>query len=221
MNTREEAARLRAEYELARLQAEDEVARLERELEETRVRKEQELEVLEAREAVAHRRAAEAAARLRDEEDVRRSRMTRTVVESEPARRTRRAAPTRRYYDEPAYAPESREVPARAVDETARLLRGLSAAYVHQIRLAADIAGSFADALLERGQEAAGRAVEEAPTRSGRSRLTTRTRSSIRSPREPVAVARDVSATFWDALDDAIEIPQRTVDHFYQTYNET
>lgn len=210
LEAREERVKLRTELELEQLEREQEIARLQRELAESRLRTRERLVVLEAEEELALRRARDRDAELREREmDLdrsTRSRRTTTRTTERPARRSgagRASAAGSRFDrdidDDDALEP-LRELPQVLAEETTRVVRGLSNAYVEQASLMADVAESVADSLFSR------------PAR--------RERKIVKEPRGRSVSDPVSSRALSDALYTAIEAPRRAVDDFYRAYSE-
>ena len=112
----------------------------------------------------------------------------------------------------------------RIIDETSSVTRALSVAYLSQIRLAADIASTFATAVLD------GTLSEEPAPRASESRRNGAAPSNGSAPPPERRrrrsgwddfpdVVEDVADGFLDAFDDAVEVPRRVLDDFYDTYD--
>jgi hypothetical protein len=91
----------------------------------------------------------------------------------------------------------ARELPNRAMDELARLTRGVVGAYVEQVKLSAEFLNEFATELSERN------------------RPTEKTSAQAFAGNLP----RDVFAGVVKALDKSLTFPSRTIQSFVDNYN--
>jgi hypothetical protein len=135
--------------------------------------------------------------------------------DDEDLQRRRRRAP-RRLWDD--------DLNDRLLDEAAGLSRALTVGYLSQIRMFADIAGTFATTVMDgalREQRVDGRR-NGAERRAGEpARATSRSRDGRgrRWDEDAVDVAEDFVNGFLDAMTDAMDIPRRVVDDFYEAYD--
>jgi hypothetical protein len=106
---------------------------------------------------------------------------------------------------EPAGAADEsmRETMNNAMDEYAKFFRGMTTAYFEGLRLAAETAASFAKGMAESSQPTKGAASDQ----------------SVNSVMDQ---ARDIgtgcTSAFTDAVNQALEVPGKTVDKFYENY---
>lgn len=92
-----------------------------------------------------------------------------------------------------------REIPERTIDETAKVARGVTLAYVEQLRQMADVWNAFADEVFNRN--------------------SADSRTSVRDL--AWNLPRDLYSGYLSAIDRSLDIPRRTIDKFYETYNES
>jgi len=89
-------------------------------------------------------------------------------------------------------AGSTRETADRAIDETNRLFRSMTMAYVEGLRSAADAVGSFSDEFSRRSED------------DDRERLAT--------------LPADIYSSYLSAVNQALKIPGRAVDRFQESY---
>ena len=97
-------------------------------------------------------------------------------------------------------AASTRDTINRALDENRKLLRGLTLAYLEQLRLVGDLVGSFADEVFERNQS------------SGREDSIVDLAGNLPG---------DLYAAFVNSINRSLDIPGKTIDKFCESFKET
>jgi hypothetical protein len=92
-----------------------------------------------------------------------------------------------------------RDIPDTAMRESAKIARGVTLASVEHLRLASDVLDAFADEVFQRNRSTTNASVTELAWN----------------------LPRDLYAGWLNAVDRSLQIPNRIIDKFYQTYNET
>jgi uncharacterized protein YbcC (UPF0753/DUF2309 family) len=92
-----------------------------------------------------------------------------------------------------------RDTSERATDETSKLIRGLTLAYLEKIRSTMDVVISFVDGVTDRNRPEKDDTIR---------RLTSR-------------LPGDMTDAFLDAVDQTLDVPNKTIDAFYRAYNES
>ena len=86
----------------------------------------------------------------------------------------------------------------RAMDNTTKLVRGITLAYLEQLRLAANVANAFADD------------VSQMPTSKGK----------VSGEDFIKDLPRDIYTRFLNVIDQSLDIPNKAVDKFYEGYKK-
>jgi hypothetical protein len=128
-----------------------------------------------------------------------------------------------------------RDIPARAVDEVSKLIRGLAFAYLEQIRLSADVVTTIAEEVFQRNRPVrTERGARTQRRRDPEEDTGSRRRYEDEGEREHAGRARrrrtvagltgdlpgDIYAGIVKAVDQSLQIPGRTVERFYESFKE-
>jgi hypothetical protein len=97
-----------------------------------------------------------------------------------------------------------RETMNRAMDEYSKWFRGLTSAYLESVRVAAETAGTFANAV---------QTSNPVPGPSGAPTATVG--DQVRN------LGSGCTSAFTDAVNNMIDIPRRSVDKFYESYGQS
>lgn len=137
----------------------------------------------------------------------------------------------------------ARDLPVRMMDEVSKLARGLTFAYLEQLRTAGEVLITFANEVTSRNQSEGRRSEGRSRQQGGRSRQEESRRSRSReqereSDREEEGSERsrgrgrtittmatdlpaDLTSGFFSALNRSLDLPGRSIERFQSVYRET